>query len=268
VDKNTKYHGDSTIEKRIWRQTCIEAVREKFPKGVPASQHIVILGERFCDKRGNVKPGSEVDAWLRSGLVKASQIVSVDCSASVVKATELNKAGVSVVHGNLDSVVSDMLKAKHKIAVVNADLMGTHMEIAKPIGNIMFALGKQTAKTMLIVNGNALTRMAVNPDWRGKRTTIDGLMLHPEFRQQFWPSKFNRSKWSMMDLTINGQRRVDFEYVSNRAPMSTIFLTRIPNAEFTMDRTAPVKATGKRQGNYSEGARKAWETRRRMALAA
>ncbi len=215
--------------------------------------------------------GSEVDKWLRSGMVKASQIVSVDCDASVVEATKRNKAGVKVRLGYLEEVVEALVKEKVSVAVVNADYMDTHMTIYNSAARILEATSKQKCKTLVIINGNSLVRYAKDEELMGKGNVMTGLLSHLAFRRQVRRSEHNRALWDEMSFTLNTPRQqTGLSYVSNRAPMQTTFLVKRPNPEYVSDFATPtalleVKPSKRSNGdttNYSIGATKAWITRR------
>jgi hypothetical protein len=269
--KNEKYHNEDTIEKRLWRAACVEAIREQFPNGVPADQKIVILGAVFTDESRNIIGGSEVDLLLRSGLVKANQIVSVDCDEKVTDINAKNKAGVKCETGWLDAVIESIVKGKQKIAVVNADFMDTHIKMATPTARIMRAMSRQRNKALLMVNINSLVRNSKNNKNNGQFNALEGLSKHQAFRLQIRQDSYNRSTWEPISMTINNgnkspyQKR-HFNYVSSSAPMSTVFLTKRPNPDFVCEREndhieIEVKQSSDKR---SAGARKAWETRRKL----
>jgi hypothetical protein len=285
------YHYEETIEKRIWRAVCVEVIREQFPNGIPKGQKAVILGGEYADKRGNLIQGSEVDQLLRSGLVKPKQIISVDCNPDLVKQLDKNKLGIRNIYmplshkldekdcpvlrgevGGLERVVMNLVGAGEILAYVNADLMGTHIREGLTCAGIASALNHQKENAILILNINSHIRNAKDKNDRGRTeygVSFD-LCRHSSYREAIRKSKFNPSAWSEIPMTIN--ERHTFEYVSDHAPMQSVFLLKEKNPDYVGERVmVEVKATkhiggGKGQADPEKwrlAGLKAYETRLR-----
>lgn len=280
------YHYEESIEKYIWRSACIGVIRQFYPKGIPAGQFLVTLGGLYINKNGNLIMGSEIDQLLRSGFVKAEQIVSVDCDPKVVARNDMGKLGVRNVYlplthklgekdcqvkwgepGGIEKMVKDMVAAGETIAVVNADLMATHVKLHSAVANIMEHLSKQKANALLFANLSSLVRVG---ETAGKGDVLENLKGHDDFNAQFRKGKFNPCCWTPVPMTINGKHT--FEYVSDHTPMQTVFLSKTTNPDFKVgSMRIGVKLSNNKDKNpvMVEAGRKAYETRlRNKALAA
>ncbi len=248
-----KYHYEESLEKKVWRSTCIEVMHDKFPNGIPKGQLYVTLGGLYADRRGKLIPGSEIDKVLKSGLVKGNQIVSVDCDKSVVD--QNNKVGLGIKnvymplkhinaegdkcpvkrgeYGGIERVVENLIEDGKIIAVLNADLMGMPKSQEPTITGMMFSLNKQVEPSLYIVNlalscpfGKKLSNSVLDElksiKWDGGDYEV--------FSEALRKNSSSHSVWREVPLFLNGEKGI--EYTSGTIPMQTVFLSKTTNPDF------------------------------------
>jgi hypothetical protein len=275
-------------EKRIHRAVQCEAIRSRMnpdkDKGL-----LLTLGGLFTDKKGKLIEFSEM--WYMLVVLKwpAKRIISIDITAEVVNRNNTNKdprcKGIRNIYmpltnkredgetcpvgwgevGGIERVVKNLTAKGEKISVVLADLMGIVRTCAPTMIGLAQELRKQKGRVIMLGNFAALERLDENMGsgqgrynaseelWTGSTKGSSGLTF----------KEACHGAWKEYTLNLNDNKanvNKQFAYTGGHAPMMTVFLEKKAN-------TLPAKVikvykTGKRTGNYSAGAKKAWATRR------